>query len=93
MKKSNYWLTEHFKKQLINTRRLILSKTSMFNLISDIWQCFGVIVIFSYVWYMYSNILRQMIELFTCSLRTLLLINLAMKECSWNVLGMWISWI
>ena len=29
-----------------------------------------------------GDFLRQMIEMFTCSLRRLLLINLAMKECS-----------
>ena len=37
---------------------------------------------------MYTNIFRQIVELFTYSLKEHLLVDLIMKECSQWVLGM-----
>ena len=73
--------------------RLILNWLSAKQPCSIYYIIFSVVLICSYVWYIYTNILRQMIEMLICSLRRLLLIKLAMKECSWQMWGMGINGI
>ena len=76
-----YWRST-LKKQLINTQKLILSRFLAKQPCSIQSLIFGVMLIYSCVRYMYTEILWQMVEMLTCSLGRLLLINLAMKECS-----------
>lgn len=44
-----------------------------------------------YVWYMYTNIFKQIVEMFTDSLKEHLLLNLITKECSQWVPGQYVS--